>query len=364
MNPLLALLSISLLSAVRHSIHLSEETVSLIESDSVDGCTANQAQCPIEDETNFSVSDVVFTEVQKEMVDGETACCYYYETVKTSRKDCNDKTPALSHWTLGYVCDDPEIVASSAVVRSSGQGSLGDDSSTCYHGIKFDTECSGTCSYSVCLKWPNWDPNGKCCTGTGWAIVKAGTAFSFTETTVPQCTCPTESPTTDPTQNPTPSPTPYCRPIIETWINEGCTADNLELMDTEVAYTRIREYQTLTDVDVNEEFFSSPPSESLAQTILDHACEEDTFAAVGVDQPFIGHDHKTKNDGNEWNANVNESWLERKAFGGYAIAFYVIVALIAYCATLTVVMCRKSRERNGTHMKLSQDLYDGTDIDM
>jgi len=156
-------------------------------------------------------------------------------------------------------------------------------------------------------------------------------------------------------------------------------------------YTRLRHYQSLKEVDINEEFYLSPPQGTLAQTILDHSCEEDasaasaSAAAVAVHPPHIDNKpafnllQKPQNDENglqlngdgdgdvdDKNDNDMNEWLSHKLFGGYALYCYIIVGLIAYSSALTaiaVMACIRSKRRNGGHFELkpATDYDDETD---
>eukprot|EP01083_Nonionella_stella_P272414 923734_1 len=196
MNTINHLLSIILLVGLTLAGPLNQVVWNEIQVDQMQGCIPKQQSCftvqpAMGPYTDYTTVDVKLVEVTKEGV----SCCYKYtSTHNYGNKDCTEKNPALSHWTLSHVCNDDKVLSSSTTVDGGGnEGAFGGDPNTCMNGLKFERGCEeneSPCTYKVCIKWSNFE--GTCCTSESWYNVKAGKTSAFGSLQVPTCHCPND----------------------------------------------------------------------------------------------------------------------------------------------------------------------------
>jgi hypothetical protein len=315
-------------------------------------CSSNAVNCFTDgvEAGEFCTNDIVFKGVTRTATATGTQCCYKYHSVYSGGYDCEGKRTSQSHWTLSAQCPfDPNVLTVGL--------SKNVDSSLCLDGIKFDSACNDPngCEYDVCLEFPD---GGKCCTDMGWVAVKSGKTYCIDEVEVPSCLCETENPTEDPTtsptknpttsptesptknpttsptrnpskspstsptKNPTPSPTPFCEPVVEIHVNGGCTADNFEAWDTNVVYTALRTYQSLSEF---EGALGDTPQDTLSGLVLGHSCDTD-------DQPAAAQQGESSNY-------IDDDGAEQEPHDVAAPywADMVTLSLIAYAITASVV---------------------------
>eukprot|EP01083_Nonionella_stella_P029155 80345_1 len=72
-----------------------------------------------------------------------------------------------------------------------------------------------------------------------------------------------------------------CRPVLQIWVNQGCTAHNIEYWDTNVRWSdALAVYTNVYDVVSDISLLSDAPLDELSQMVLNHSCVSDNdFAA-------------------------------------------------------------------------------------